>query len=70
MSEKTKLGNHTTRRNFLPGDPLMVRDYRDRERPSIKGVIQDLLGACYVSSYSGSAVIVSWFKGRRYRTYG
>ena len=39
MSEKTKLGNHTTRRNFLPGDPVMVRDYRDRKRPWIEGVI-------------------------------
>ena len=44
MSEKTKLGNHTTRRNFLPGDPVMVRDYRDRKRAWIKGVIQDRLG--------------------------
>ena len=44
MSEKTKLGNHNTRRNFIPGDPGMVRDYRDRKRPWIKGVIQDRLG--------------------------
>ena len=44
MSEKTKLGNHTTRRNFLPGDPVMVRDYRDRKQSWIKGVIQDRLG--------------------------
>ncbi|PFX15928.1 Uncharacterized protein K02A2.6 [Stylophora pistillata] len=44
MSEKTKLGNHTTRRNFLPGDPVMVRDYRDRKRPWIKGVVQDRVG--------------------------
>ena len=44
MSEKTKLGNHTTRRNFIPGDPDMVRDYRDRGRPWIKGVKQDRLG--------------------------
>ena len=44
MSKKTKLGNHTTRRNFLPGDPVMVRDCRDRKRPWIKGVIQDRLG--------------------------
>lgn len=42
--KKIKLGNHTKRRNFLLGDPLMVRDYRDRERPWIKGVIQDCLG--------------------------
>ena len=44
MSQKTKLGNHTTRRNFLPGDPVMVRDYRDRKRPWILEVIQDRLG--------------------------
>ena len=44
MSEKTKLGNHNTSRNFIPGDPGMVRDYRDRKRPWIKGVIQDRLG--------------------------
>ena len=44
VSEKTKLENHTTRRNFLPGGPVMVRDYRDRKRPWIKGVIQDRLG--------------------------
>ena len=44
MSEKTKLGNHITRRNVLPGDPVIVRDYRDRKRPWIKGVIQDRLG--------------------------
>ena len=44
MSKKTKLGNHTTRRNFLPGDPVMVRDYRDRKRLWIKGIIQDRLG--------------------------
>ena len=31
MSEKTKLANHTTRRNFLPCDSVMVRDYRDRK---------------------------------------
>ena len=35
MSEKTKLGNHTTRRNFLPGDPVMVRDHRDRKFSTI-----------------------------------
>ena len=34
MSEKTKLGNHTARRNFIPEDPGMVRDYRDRDRGS------------------------------------
>ena len=45
MSEKTKLGDYTTRRNFLPGDPVMVRDYRDRKRPWFKGVIQDRLGS-------------------------
>ena len=44
MSQKTKLGNHTTCHNFLPGDPVMFRDYRDRKRPWIKGVIQDRLG--------------------------
>ena len=44
MSQKTKLGNHTTRCNFLPGDPVMVRDYPDRKQPWIKGVIQDRLG--------------------------
>ena len=44
ISEKTKLGNHTTRRNLQPGDPVMVRDYRDRKRPWIKGVVQDRLG--------------------------
>ena len=44
MSKKTKLGNHTTRRNFLPGDPVIVRDYRDRKCLWIIGVIQDRLG--------------------------
>lgn len=44
MSEKSKLADHTTRRVFLPGDPVMVKDYRNRKRPWIKGVIQDRLG--------------------------
>ena len=44
MFEKNKLGHHTTRRNFLPGDLVMVRDYRDCKQPWIKGVIQDRLG--------------------------
>lgn len=44
MWEKTKLGNHTTRNNFFTRYPVMVRDYRDRKRSWIKGVIQDRLG--------------------------
>ena len=44
MTQKTKLGNHTTHHNFLFGDPFMVRDYRDHKRLWIKGVIQDRLG--------------------------
>ena len=39
MSEKSKLADYTTRR-----DPVMVKDYRNRKRPWIKGVIQDRLG--------------------------
>ena len=31
MSEKTTLGNHTTCRNFLPGDSVILRDNRDRK---------------------------------------
>ena len=44
MSKKTKLGNHTTCRNFLPDDPVMVRDYQDCKRLWIKGIIEDRLG--------------------------
>ena len=44
MSEKSKLADYTTRRVFLPGDPVMVKDYRNGKRPWIKGVIQDRLG--------------------------
>jgi len=44
MSENSKLADHTTRRVFLPRDPVMVKDYRNRERPRIKGVIQDRWG--------------------------
>ena len=43
MSEKSKLADHTTRRVFLPGDPVMVKDYRNCKRQWIKGVIQDRL---------------------------
>ena len=44
MSENSKLADHTTRCVFLPRDPVMVKDYRNRERPRFKGVIQDRWG--------------------------
>ncbi|XP_022805757.1 uncharacterized protein K02A2.6-like [Stylophora pistillata] len=64
MSEKTKLGNHTTRRNFLPGDPVMVRDYRDRKRPWIKGVVQDRVGPVtyHVMRRTGNCKICNSFE--------
>ena len=36
--------DHTSRRVFQPGDPAMVKDCLNCNRPWIKGVIQHLLG--------------------------
>lgn len=82
MSEKTKLGNHTTRLNFLPSDPVMVRDYRDRNQSWIKRVIEDRLRAVtnqvmvenlfwkrHVDQLRSLAK-VQRFKDCRYRPYG
>ena len=44
ISEKPKTADHATPRVFDIGEPVMVKDYRDRNQPWIKGVIQDRLG--------------------------
>ena len=43
ISKKSKTADHSTPRVFDIGEPVMVKDYRDRNQPWIKGVIQDRL---------------------------
>ena len=44
IAKKSKLVDQSTRRLLEIGEPVMVKDYRDRKRPWIQGVIQDRLG--------------------------
>ena len=44
IAKKSKLVDQSTRRLLEIGEPVMVKDYRDRKRPWIHGVIQDRLG--------------------------
>ena len=44
ISEKSREADHSTRRMFETGEPVIVRDYRSRKSSGIKGVIQDRLG--------------------------
>ena len=43
MSEKSKSADHSTPRIMETGEPVMVRDYRNRTTPWIQSVIQDRL---------------------------
>ena len=44
IAKKSKFVDQSDRRPLKIGEPVMVKDYRDRKRPWIQGVIQDWLG--------------------------